>query len=144
MKVLGMLRADASSEAGAPPTKDVMERMGAFLEEVTNAGVIVSGEGLRPTKYGKRVSLKDGKFSVVDGPFTESKELVASYALLQVDSMEEAEKWTRRFLEVFGQGQCELRPIIEATDFPADVFTPEEQAREVRTRAQMEKNARHR
>ncbi|WP_195930421.1 YciI family protein [Hyphomicrobium album] len=144
MKVLGMLRADPSSEAGQPPTKDQMERMGAFLEEVTNAGVILSGDGLRPTKYGKRVSLKDGKFSVVDGPFTESKELVASYALLQVDSMEEAEKWTRRFLEVFGQGQCELRPIIEASDFPSDVFTAEEQAREAKTRAQMEKNARHR
>jgi hypothetical protein len=142
MKVLGMLRADASSEAGAPPSKDLLERMGAFVEEVTNAGVILASDGLRPTKYGKRVQLKDGKFSVVDGPFTESKELVASYALFQVNSMEEAVKWTKRFLEVLGQGQCELRPIIEPADFSADVFTPEEQAREAKTRRQMERNAR--
>jgi len=134
MKILGILRADDASEAGVPPTKDLMERMGAFVEEATDAGVIIGGDGLRPSKFGKRVRLKDGSFDVIDGPFTESKELIASYALFQVDTMDEAIHWTRRFLDVLGQGECELRPISGAEDFPADVFTPEEQAREAQTR----------
>jgi len=134
MKILGMLRADSASEANAPPTKELMERMGAFVAEATDAGVIIGGDGLRPSKFGKRVRLNDGNFDVIDGPFTESKELIASYALFQVDTMDEAVHWTRRFLEVLGQGECELRPISEAEDFPADVFTPEEQARESLTR----------
>jgi len=143
MKILGMLRADKDSEAGTPPSKELIERMGAFVEEATKAGVIVGGDGLRPSKYGKRLSLKDGKFSVVDGPFTETKELVASYALFQVDSMDDAVKWSRRFLEVLGKGECELRPIFEPEDFSPEVFTPEEQAREAKTREQMAKNASH-
>jgi len=134
MKILGMLRADDASEADVPPTKDLMERMGAFVQEATDAGVIIGGDGLRPSKFGKRVRLKNGNFDVIDGPFTESKELIASYALFQVDTMDEALHWTRRFLEVLGQGECELRPISGAEDFPADVFTPEEQAREAQTR----------
>lgn len=141
MKILGMLRADKDSEAGMPPSKELIERMGAFVEEATKAGVIVGGDGLRPSKYGKRLSLKDGKFSVVDGPFAETKELVASYALFQVDTMDEAVKWSRRFLEVLGKGECELRPIFEPDDFSPDVFTPEEQAREANNRKQMEENA---
>src|SRR5690554_2667597 len=129
-----MLRADASSEAGAPPSKDLMERMGAFVEEVTKAGVLLSSDGLHPSVKGKRVRLADGKMTVIDGPFTESKELVASYALFQVKSMDEAVHWTKRFLEVLGKGECELRPIFDPEDFSPDVFTPEEQAREAKTR----------
>jgi len=134
MKILGMLRADGASEADAPPTKELMERMGAFVQEATDAGVIIGGDGLRPSAFGKRVRLKDGNFDVIDGPFTESKELIASYALFQVGTMDEAIHWTRRFLDVLGQGECELRPISGPEDFPADVFTPEEQEREAQTR----------
>jgi hypothetical protein len=142
MRILGMLRADKDSEAGAPPSKDLMERMGTFIEEMTRAGVLVGGDGLHPSANGKRVRLaKGGKVTIIDGPFTESKELVASYALLEVKSMDEAVHWTQRFLDVLGGGECELRPIFEASDFPADVFTPEEQAREEKTRQQMQRNA---
>lgn len=84
------------------------------------------------------MKLAGGKFTVVDGPFTESKELVASYALFQVKTMEEAVHWTKRFLEVLGKGECELRPIFETEDFSEKVFTPEERKREEATRASIE------
>jgi hypothetical protein len=141
MRILGMLRADPSSEAGAPPSKALMERMGAFVEEVTKAGVMLDSNGLHPSSKGKRVRLADGKITVTDGPFTESKELVASYAFFQVKSMDEALHWTKRFLEVLGQGECELRPIFEPEDFSPEVFTPEERKREEATRGRMRKNA---
>jgi hypothetical protein len=141
MRILGMLRADKDSEAGTPPSRDLIERMGTFIEEVTKAGVLAATDGLQPSAKGKRVRLAKGKVTVVDGPFTESKELVASYALFDVKSMDEAVHWTRRFLEVLGGGECELRPIFEASDFPAEVLSPEEAAREERTRQQMQRNA---
>jgi hypothetical protein len=136
-----MLKADASSEAGAPPSRELMERMGTFIAEVTEAGVLLSTDGLHPSAKGKRVRLADGKVTVIDGPFTESKELIASYALFQVKSMDEAIHWTTRFLQVLGKGECELRPIFEPEDFSTEVFTPEERAREAATRARMPKNA---
>jgi hypothetical protein len=129
MRILGMLKADAASEASAPPSKELIEKMGAFVAEVTKAGVLVASDGLHPSAKGKRVHLANGKITVIDGPFTESKELVASYALFQVKSMDEAVHWTTRFLQVLGKGECELRPIFEASDFPADVFPPEEATR---------------
>src|SRR5262245_14453575 len=138
MRVLGLMRATNESEAGVPPSRELMERMGAFVADVANAGVLVASDGLHPSARGKRLSLSSGKVTVVDGPFTESKELVASYALLEVETMEEAVEWTTRFLEVLGEGECELRPIFGPEDFPPDVFTPEEATREASTRAQME------
>jgi hypothetical protein len=141
MRILGMLKADASSEAGAPPSKELIERMGVFIEEVTKAGVMVDSNGLHPSSKGKRVRLAAGKITVIDGPFTESKELVASYAFFQVKSMDEAIHWTTRFLEVLGRGECELRPIFEPEDFSTEVFTPEERKREAATREKMRKNA---
>lgn len=141
MRILGMLRADAQSEAGAPPSKDLIERMGAFIEEASKAGVLAGGDGLLPSSKGKRVRLVDGRLTVIDGPFTESKELIASYALFQVKSMDEAVHWTKRFLEVLGQGECELRQISEPEDFSEEVFTPEERAREEATREGMRRNA---
>lgn len=141
MKIMGMLRADADSEASAPPSKELIERMGAFVAEMANAGVMLGGDGLQPTVKGKRVKLASGKFTVLDGPFTESKELIASYALFQVKTMEEAVHWTKRFLEVLGKGECELRPIIEAEDFSEEVFTPEARAKEDATREKMKRNA---
>ncbi len=140
MRILGMLRADAASEAGAPPSKELIERMGAFVEEVTKAGVLAATDGLHPSSKGKRVRLVGGKFTVVDGPFTESKELVASYALFEVKSMDEAIHWTKRFLEVLGKGECELRPIFDASDFSPEVLSPEQAKREEATRQEMRKN----
>jgi hypothetical protein len=138
MRILGLLRADAASEAGAPPSPELMERMGTFVEEVMQAGVLIASDGLHPSANGKRVKLKDGKMTVTDGPFTESKELVASYALFQVKDMDEAVIWTRRFLEVLGEGESELRPIFEPTDFAPDLISPEQVAREQAWRKDMD------
>lgn len=141
MRFLGLLRADADSEAGAPPSKELIEKMGAFIEEVTKAGVLQAADGLKPSSEGKRIKYANGQATVIDGPFTESKELVASYAIYDVKTLDEAIHWTKRFLEVLGEGECEIRPIFEATDFSPEVFTPEEQAREAATREQMARNA---
>jgi hypothetical protein len=117
MRVLGTVRADEHSERGEPPSPELMARMGEFMTEVAKAGVLISSDGLLPSSHGKRISMHDGKITVVDGPFTESKELIASYALFEVKSMAEAEEWTKRFLQVLGEGECELRPIFSEEDF---------------------------
>ena len=140
MRILGLLKADESSERGDPPSAELVQKMGTFIEEVAKAGILLGTDGLHPSSRGKRVRLSDGKVTVIDGPFTESKELIASYALFQVKTMEEAVEWTTRFLRVLGEGDVELRPIFEASDFPADVFPPEEQAKEEAWRAEMERN----
>jgi hypothetical protein len=114
MRVLGLLKADEHSEAGAPPPPEMMQRMGPFIQEITQAGVLLSTEGLLPSSRGTRVRLAQGKLTVIDGPFTESKELIASYAIMEVGSMDEAIHWTKRFLEVLGGGECEIRPVFEA------------------------------
>ena len=141
MKILGLLKADADSEAGAPPTQELIERMGTFIEEVVQAGILLSTDGLTPSSQGKRVKYAHGKATVVDGPFTESKELVASYALFQVKDWDDAIHWSTRFLEVLGGGEVELRPIFDPADFSTDVFTQEARAQEAGWREQMEKNA---
>jgi hypothetical protein len=138
---MGLLRADKSSEANEPPSPELMAKMGPFMEEVTRAGVLLATDGLQPSSKGARVKMVGGKATVTDGPFTESKELIASYALLQVKSMAEAVHWTARFLEVLGEGECELRPLFEASDFPADVCSPEQAAHEEAVRKEMRKNA---
>jgi len=117
MKVLGLLRADKESEAGTPPSPEVMGRMMQFMQEITAAGVLVSTNGLQPSSQGVRVRLADGgEVKVTEGPFTE-KELVASYAILEVKDMKEGIEWTRRFLEALGGGECEVRPIFDPTEF---------------------------
>jgi len=141
MRFLGLLRADNESEAGVPPSPELMARMGTFLEEVTKAGVLLATDGLHPSAKGARVKLADGKVTVTDGPFTESKELVASYALLQVKSKDEAIEWTTRFIRVLGKGECELRQVYDPSDFPPDVFPPEEAAKEQAWRDEMQRKA---
>jgi hypothetical protein len=136
-----MLKADAHSEAGAPPGKELMARMGAFVREITEAGVMLATNGLYPSSKGKRVRLAGGKITVIDGPFTETKELVASYALFQVKTMDEAIHWTTRFLQVLGHGECELRPIFEPEDFSAELLPPEARVRGEATRRAMQVNA---
>jgi hypothetical protein len=118
MRVLGLLKADEHSEAGARPGPEVMERMGKFMEAITKAGVLVESNGLLPSAQGARVRVAGDQVTVTDGPFTESKEMVASYAILEVASMAEAIEWTTRFLKVFGQGECELRPLMEMPPSP--------------------------
>lgn len=132
MRFMGLLKADKDSEAGAPPSAELMEKMGKFIEEVTKAGVLLATDGLQPSSKGKRVRLSNGRVTVTDGPFTESKELIASYALFEVKSMAEAVEWTRRFLEVLGEGECEIRPLFEASDFPAEAWNAAGEARPAR------------
>jgi hypothetical protein len=111
MRFLGLLRADKDSEAGIPPSPEFMERCMKFIEEITKAGVLIDTAGLQPSSKGARVRLADGKVTVTDGPFIETKELVASYAVLETRTLAEAIEWTTRFLRVLGGGECEIRPI---------------------------------
>ncbi len=141
MRILGLVKADKDSEAGVLPSKEFVEEMGKFMEEVTKAGVLLATDGLQPSSKGARVRLSEGKVTVTDGPFTESKELIASYALVEVKTMAEAIEWTTRFLKVLGEGECELRPVFEASDFPPEIFSPEEAAREEAVRGEMQRNA---
>jgi hypothetical protein len=117
MRFLGLLKADKDSEAGASPNPELMKKMGTFLEEITKAGVLLDTAGLQPSSKGARVRLSGGKVTVTDGPFAETKEVVASYALLETKSMAEAVDWTTRFLQVLGEGECEIRPLYEQGDF---------------------------
>ena len=130
MRFLGLLRADEESEAGVPPTPELMEKMGVFIEEITKAGVLLATDGLHPSSKGSRVRVDNGTVTVTDGPFTESKELIASYAVFEVQSKAEAIEWTKRFLQVLGGGECEIRPIYEPSDFPAEACFSECAARE--------------
>lgn len=140
MKILGITRADENTEAGVMPSPELMERMGKLMEEVTAAGVLLETDGLKPSSFGKRITVADGKTTVIDGPFTESKELIASYAVFQVDTWDEAIYWTTRFLECVGGGTCELRPTFDPSDFPAELFPPDAQAAEAALREQMKRN----
>ena len=141
MRFLGVLKADADSEAGVPPSAELMARMGALMEEITKAGVLLATDGLHPSAKAARVRVDDGQVTVIDGPFTETKELIASYALMEVKSKAEAVEWTRKFLLALGGGECDVYQVQDFTDFPADIFPAEEQAREIEVRRQMQTNA---
>jgi hypothetical protein len=117
MRVMVIVKASKDSEAGVLPSRELLTAMGNFNEELVKAGVILAGEGLKPSASGVRVRFEGGKATVTDGPFTETKELVASYALLEVKSKAEAIDWTTRFLKVLGEGECEIRPLYEPSDF---------------------------
>ncbi|HEX9687786.1 MAG TPA: YciI family protein [Thermoanaerobaculia bacterium] len=126
-------------ETNVPPTTEEMAKMGKLIEEMTNAGVLLATEGCLPSAKGARVRRSGGKLTVTDGPFTESKELIAGFALLNAKSKEEAIELTKRFLEVAGEGECEVRQIFEAQDFGSE-FTPELREQEERSRAKMAEN----
>lgn len=141
MRVMVMVKATADSEAGKMPGTDLLAAMGAFNEELVRAGVMLAGEGLHPSVKGKRVRFSGRERRVVDGPFAETKELVAGFWLWQVKSMEEAVEWVRRCPNPMeGESEIEIRPVFEAADFGAE-FTPELQAQEERLRAEVEAGA---
>ncbi|HEX3836452.1 MAG TPA: YciI family protein [Steroidobacteraceae bacterium] len=140
MKVMVMVKATPSSEAGAMPSEALLSAMGRFNEELVKAGVMLAGEGLHPSRRGKRVRFSGEKRTVIDGPFAETKELVAGFWLWQVKSIEEALEWVKRCPNpMLEESEIEIRPLFEAADFGAE-FTPELQAREVQLRARI-KNA---
>ena len=137
IRYLGILKADKDTEAGVLPDEKFLSAMGAFFEEGVKAGVILSGEGLQPSSKGARIRYSGSKRTGIDGPFTETKELIAGYAIIQVASKTEAIEWTKRFVEVDAPGrlgaesECEIRRIFEAEDFGAE-FTPELRDQEAR------------
>jgi hypothetical protein len=133
MKVMVFVKANKDSEAGVMPTREILEEMGKFNEQLVKAGVILAGEGLHPSSKGKRVRFSGDKKTVIDGPFSETKELIAGFWLWQVRSMEEAVEWLRR--APFREGDVEIRPVFEAADFGA-ALTPELREQEERLRAQ--------
>lgn len=142
MRVMVMVKATRQSEAGQMPSTELLAAMGRFNEELVQAGVLLAGEGLHPSARGKRVRFSGPQRAVVDGPFTETKELVAGFWLWQVASMEEAVEWVKRCPNPMeGESEIEIRPLFEAADFGAEL-TPDLQAQEERLRAEVEARAR--
>ncbi len=141
MRVMVIVKATKNSEAGAMPTETLLAEMGKFNEELVRAGVMLAGEGLHPSVKGKRVLFAAGDKTVLDGPFAETKELIAGFWLWQVKSMDEALEWVRRCPNPAPgeEGILELRPVLEADDF-GDALTPELRAQEARLRAESERN----
>jgi hypothetical protein len=139
MRVMVIVKASRDSEAGVLPSQQMLADMGNFNEELVKAGVMLAGEGLQASSKGKRVRFSGDKRTVVDGPFAESKELVAGFWLWQVRSMDEAVEWLKK--APFEEGdEVEIRRVFEAEDFGAE-FTPELRAQEDRHRAEAAKNA---
>jgi len=127
-----IVKADKESEAGVMPDKEILTKMGKYNEELVKAGIMLAGEGLHPTSKGKRVRFSGEKRTVIDGPFTETKELIAGFWLWQVRSIEEAVEWLKR-APFDGGTEIEIRPVFEACDF-GEEFTPELRAQEERLR----------
>jgi hypothetical protein len=143
MRVMVMVKATPDSEAAVMPSTELLAEMGRFNEELVKAGVMLAGEGLHPSSRGVRVKFSGKSRTVVDGPFAETKELVAGFWLWQVSSMEEAIEWVRRCPNPMpGDSEIEIRRVFEADDFGAE-FTPELRAQEDELRAQIEKQAPH-
>ena len=134
MRVMVLVKATEQSEAGQMPSTELLEAMGRYNEELVKAGVMLAGEGLHPTARGARVRFDGASRTVVDGPFAETKELVAGFWLWQVRSMDEAIEWVRRCPNPH-EGPCEIeiRPVFEAEDF-GEAFTPELREQEQRLR----------
>jgi hypothetical protein len=137
MRFMVIVKASQESEAGVMPNQRLLAEMGKFNEELVKAGVLLAGEGLHPTSKGKRVKFSGAKRTVVDGPFTETKELIAGFWLWQVRSLEEAIEWVKRCPNPHeGESEIEIRQVFEAEDFGAE-FTPELKEKEERLRAQV-------
>ena len=140
MKVMVIVKATKNSEAGLMPTETLLADMGRYNEELVKAGMMLAGGGLHPSDKGKRIKFSAGKRSVVDGPFPETKELIAGYWVWQVRSMEEAVEWARRCPDPMPgeDAEIEIRPFFEAEDFGKEL-TPELRARDERLRVEVER-----
>jgi hypothetical protein len=138
MRFMILRKADKNTEVGCLPNEKLLAAMGQYMEDMAKAGVLLGGEGLRPTSEGVRVKFSRGKPNVTDGPFAEAKELIAGWSLIQVNSMEEAIAWVKRWptLDADGEVELEIRRLYEADDFGPE-FTPELREQEERLRAQV-------
>ena len=137
MRFMIIRKADQDTEAMVMPDEKLLAAMGQYMEEMANAGILLDGDGLHPSAKGARIKFSKGKPTVIDGPFAESKELVAGYSIIRVKSRDEAIEWAKRWPALDGRGELELelRQIFEAEEF-GDEFTPELREQEERTRAQ--------
>ncbi|AOY94545.1 dehydrogenase [Cupriavidus sp. USMAA2-4] len=136
MRVMVIVKASAESEAGEMPSTELLEAMGKFNEELVKAGIMQAGEGLQPSVRGKRVRFSGKERTVIDGPFAETKELIAGFWLWQVKSMEEAVEWVKRCPNPMeSESEIEIRPLFGMEDF-GDAMTPELREQEARLRAQ--------
>lgn len=137
MRVMVIVKADKDSEAGVMPSQQLLTEMGAYNEELVKAGIMLDGDGLKPSSAGARVRFSGTDRMVIDGPFAETKELIAGYWIWQVNSLEEAIEWVKRCPNPMnGESEIEIRPFAEAEDFGAE-FTPELREQEDRLRAQL-------
>ncbi len=138
MRFMLLVKADENSEAGVMPSEELLTEMGKFNEELVKAGVMLAGEGLQPSSKGVRVRFKGSDRSVIDGPFTEAKELVAGYWLIEVKSLDEAIEWVKRVPNPMeGESEIEIRQVFEADDF-GEEYTPEARERAERLRTEIE------
>ena len=141
MRVMVIVKATKDSEAGVMPSQELLTAMGQYNEELVKAGVMLAGEGLHASAKGKRIRFSGSKRTVIDGPFAETKELIAGFWLWQVRSLEEAVEWVKRCPNPMpGDSDIEIRPVFEAEDFGAE-FTPELREQEERLRARVEQTA---
>ena len=144
MRVMVIVKATKNSEAGIMPGSELLAAMGKFNEELVKAGIMLAGEGLKPSSKGKRVKFAGKERAVIDGPFAETKELIAGFWLWQVRSLEEAIQWVKRCPDPMPgeEAEIEIRPLFEAEDFGAD-FTPELKEQEERLREQIAAQTKH-
>ena len=141
MRVMVLIKADADYEAGAMPNEQLLTEMGNYNEELVNAGIMLAGDGLKPSADGVRVRFSGTERKVIDGPFAESKELLAGYWIWQVRSMDEAIEWLKKCPNPTAtESEVEIRPIFESDDFGAE-YTPEARAQEDRLRAKIEQQS---
>lgn len=141
MRVMVIVKATQESEAGVMPEEKLMVEMGQYNEALVNAGIMLAGEGLHPSSRGARVRFSGTNRTVIDGPFTETKELIAGFWLWQVKSLEDAIEWVKRCPNpMLSESEIEIRPVFEAEDF-GEAYTPEVREQEDRIRAQLEANA---
>jgi len=139
---MAIVKANKDSEAGVLPSKELLAAMGKFNEEMVKAGVLLAAEGLQASSKGARVKFSGTKRTVIDGPFAETKELIGGFWLLQVKSKEEAIEWIKRSPAPFeGESEIEIRQVFEASDFPAEIFPPEDAAREQSLRDELQRKS---
>ena len=144
MRFMMIVKANQDSEAGVLPSRELIEAMGRFNEEMVKAGVLLAGEGLQASSQGARVRFSSGRPTVIDGPFTETKELIAGFWLIQVKSKDEAIQWALRCPSPHGEGkegEIEIRRVFETSDFPPGVLSAEEASREQALREELERKS---
>jgi hypothetical protein len=142
MRFMMLLKANEDTEAGVLPRKEVLSGMGDLMQDMAKAGVLLAADGLQPSSKGKRVKFVGGKITtVMDGPFTESKELIAGFCTIEVDTWAEVLQWSERFAQVAGEGESEIRPLYEVSEFPPEIFPPEEAAREQALRDELQRKS---